>query len=255
MRIGFIGVGSIARAIVEGLCTGDAPPEILLAPRSASVSAELAERFPTVRVCADNDAVVDASDIVFLALRTEHCPGVVADLAFRADQIIVDVMISVGLEQLRAMLPEHSRAVTIVRAMPLQEVRRRDCVTVVYPPDPRIEELFGPLGGALAVDGEAAFTAFGVLSATMSSYYAYLASIASWAAEQGVPAGDADRFLRSLFGGAGRALDENDTPFDALRAEHETPGGANERIREQWFTASQPSLQTVLDELLASLSD
>ncbi|HEY1094384.1 MAG TPA: NAD(P)-binding domain-containing protein, partial [Glycomyces sp.] len=69
-RIGFIGVGEISKAMVEGLSDGseEAPP-ISLSPRNAATAAELAERFPNAVVRKDNQEVVDHSDIVLIALR------------------------------------------------------------------------------------------------------------------------------------------------------------------------------------------
>lgn len=250
MRIGFIGVGSIARAIVEGLCTLDDPPEVLLSPRSAAVAAELAERFATATVCESNQDVVDGAEVVFIALRTEHCAPVVEELRFRPEQIVVNVMASIGLEQLRGMLDADA---TVVRAMPLQEVREHDCITTVYPGHPVVETLFDGLGGSLAVDDEAAFLAFCGLAATVSTHYAYLGALAKWAAQQGIPVDDAERFLRNLFAGVGRSLREEDAVLAELQKAHETPGGANERIRERWFDAAAPALDVVLDDLLADL--
>ena len=66
---GVLGVGSIATAIVIGLCDGVvAPPEIVLSPRNAERAAELAAQLPSVRVAAGNQQVVDGSDVVVVCL-------------------------------------------------------------------------------------------------------------------------------------------------------------------------------------------
>ncbi|GAA3161235.1 NAD(P)-binding domain-containing protein [Nonomuraea salmonea] len=70
MRIGIIGVGEIARAIVTGLLEGDGPPpEVLLSPRGAATAAELAARHGTVRVCGGNQEVADGCDVLIVAVR------------------------------------------------------------------------------------------------------------------------------------------------------------------------------------------
>ena len=59
---GVLGVGALASAIVTGLCEGVAdPPAIVLSPRNADTAADLAARFESVSVAADNQAVVDAA--------------------------------------------------------------------------------------------------------------------------------------------------------------------------------------------------
>ena len=68
-RIGVIGVGEIGKAVVDGLYDGGGDtPEVHLSPRGARTAAELAERHAGVRVCPDNQAVVDRSDIVIIAV-------------------------------------------------------------------------------------------------------------------------------------------------------------------------------------------
>ncbi|MFC6342799.1 NAD(P)-binding domain-containing protein, partial [Nocardioides hankookensis] len=87
---GVIGVGSIAEAIVVGLCDGvDDPPTIVLSPRSADRSAALAARFATVDVAADNQAVVAEADVVVVCLLPGNAAEILAGLAFRADQAVV----------------------------------------------------------------------------------------------------------------------------------------------------------------------
>jgi len=66
---GVLGVGSIATAIVNGLCDGVVePPKIVLSPRNAERAAELVGRLPSVRLATDNQQVVDDSDVVRDAL-------------------------------------------------------------------------------------------------------------------------------------------------------------------------------------------
>ena len=75
-RIGIIGVGGIVRAIVGGLCGGvEEPPEIFLSPRGARTATELSQRYPSVRVCADNQDVLDLIEgrLGILDLLDEQC--------------------------------------------------------------------------------------------------------------------------------------------------------------------------------------
>ena len=66
MAYGVLGVGAIGAAIVTGLCENvDDAPKILLSPRNAGITAALAQRFATVDVAADNQAVVDDTPVRF----------------------------------------------------------------------------------------------------------------------------------------------------------------------------------------------
>ncbi|MGA4837920.1 NAD(P)-binding domain-containing protein [Streptomyces sp. G45] len=256
-RIGIIGVGEIGRALVTGLCGGgdcggdDAPPEVFLSPRGARTAAELAERYASVRVCADNQEVVDRSDLVLIAVRRQDRHDALAGLRVDGTKVVVNVMAGVSNDDLRGTLATDA---PLVRAIPLPTVRERRSVTVTYPAHPEVDAFFAHLGGALPVADESAFDVFSALTGTLTTHYAYLATLTSWAADQGIAADDADRYLRSLFQGVGRSLADGSRPLHQLAADHETPKGNNERIRTTWFdTANSEALKKALDGLLADL--
>lgn len=248
-RIGVIGVGEIGRAIVTGLCAED-PPEVFLSPRGARTSAELAERYPSVRVCADNQEVADRSDIVIIAVRRQDRQEALSGL--RVDgKIVVNLMAGVADDDLRRTLATDA---PLVRAIPLPTVRERRSVTVVHPSHPVVDALFDRLGGALPVADEAAFNVFSALTGTLTAHLSYLATLTSWADRHGIPTDDAERYVRSLFQGLGRALGDESRSLRELAADHETPGGNNERIRTTWFTpANAEALGGALDGLLRDL--
>lgn len=251
-RIGIIGVGEIGRAIVDGLCDGvEEPPEIFLSPRGAHTAAELSQHYPNVRVCADNQAVVNRSDVVIIAVRPQHRCEALAGLRVGSASVVVNVMAGVGTSELRQTLDTD---VPLVRAIPLPAVRERRSVTVTCPSHPVVDALFDRLGGTLPVADEAAFNVFSALTATLTTHYWYLATLTAWADRQGVPAEDADRYIRSLFQGVGRALGDKTRSLHQLAADHETPKGINERLRTTWFdTANSDALGKALDALLSDL--
>jgi len=127
-------------------------------------------------------------------------------------------------------------------------------VTVMCPSHPEVNSLFEQMGGVLPVADEAAFNVFSALTGTLTAHYWYLATLTSWAAGQGIASDDADRYVRGLFQGVGRALSDETRSLHQLAADHETPNGNNERIRTTWFDpANSEALKKALDDLLADL--
>ncbi|MFF4606446.1 NAD(P)-binding domain-containing protein [Streptomyces sp. NPDC001339] len=251
-RIGIIGVGEIGRAIVTGLRHGGGEsPEIFLSPRGARTAAELSERYTGVRVCADNQEVVDRSELVIVAVRRQDRHHALAGLRVDGRKVVVNVMAGVGNDDLRRILATDA---PLIRAIPLPAIRERRSVTVTYPSHPEVNFLFEQMGGALPVADEAAFNVFSALTGTLTAHYSYLATLTSWAADQGIASDDADRYLRNLFQGVGRALSDETRSLHQLAADHETPNGNNERIRTTWFDpANSEALKKALDDLLADL--
>ncbi|GHH24668.1 NAD(P)-binding domain-containing protein [Streptomyces rubradiris] len=251
-RIGIIGVGEIGRALVEGLSDGtQEPPEIFLSPRGAATAAELARRYPHVRVCADNQDVVDHAELVLLAVRPQDCAEALAGLRVDDDRVVLSVIAGVSTGELRRTL---GTAAPVVRAIPLPSVRERRCVTVTCPAHPVVDAFFDGLGGALPVADEETFTVFSALTGTLTAHYWYLATLTDWAAGHGLAREDADRYVRGLFQGVARALDDDTRTLAQLAGDHETPNGSNERIRTTWFDAANArSLTRALDGLLEHL--
>ncbi|MEW1690058.1 NAD(P)-binding domain-containing protein [Streptomyces sp. NPDC091265] len=250
--IGIIGVGEIGRALVTGLRAGGGrSPEVFLSPRGARTAAELAGRHEGVRVCAANQEVVDRSELVIVAVRRQDRHEALAGLRVDSDKVVVNVMAGVGNDDLRQTLATDA---PLVRAIPLPSVRERRSVTVVCPSHPEVDSLFEQLGGALPVADEAAFAVFSAVTGTLTAHYAYLDTLTSWAAGHGIDHDDADRYVRGLFQGVGRALADGSRSLRQLAADHETPGGNNERIRTTWFgPANSEALGKALDGLLADL--
>lgn len=252
-RIGIIGVGEIGRAIVMGLRDGgESSPEVFLSPRGARTAAELSERYEGVEVCADNQDVVDRSDVVIIAVRRQDQQEALADLKADGDKIVVDVMAGVSIDDMRRTLATDA---PIVRAIPLPAIRERRSITVTCPSHPVVDSLFEHLGGVLSVADEAAFDVLSALTGTLTTHYGYLATLTSWATGHGIASDDAESYVRSLFQGVGRSLSDETRSLRELAADHETPGGSNERIRTTWFDeANSAALGKVLDGLLADLA-
>ncbi|UBU11400.1 NAD(P)-binding domain-containing protein [Nonomuraea gerenzanensis] len=252
MRIGIVGVGEIGRAIVTGLCEGDGEvPEVFLSPRGARAAAELSERYPSVRVCAGNQDVVTRAELVIIAVRPHDRHEALAGLRVDDGKIVINVMGGVANEDLRRTL---GTGAPVVRAIPLPAIRERRSVTVTCPSHPVVDALFASLGGALPVADEAAFNVFSALTATLSTHYAYLTTLSSWATGHGLAAEEADRYVRGLFEGVGRSLSDESRSLHRLAADHETPKGLNERVRTTWFDqANSGTLRATLDALLADL--
>lgn len=253
MNLGFIGTGTISAAIVRGL--GPSFGErgtIHLSPRSATVAAALAAELPHVRIAASNQTVLDASDVVMLAVRPQVAREVIPPLRFRPDHHVVSLIATLSLETLGDLV---APARSITKAVPLPAVALGRGATVLYPPDPIAAGLFDRTGTSIQVADPASFDALSAATATMASYFAFTGTIASWLTDKGVPPSESRRYVAAIFEGlAATAAVQPGDGFATLAAEHATLGGLNEqlldRLTEQGLFAG---VADGLDEILARL--
>ncbi len=117
MRVGCIGAGHIARALGQGWSRAEVPepPQLTYLDVSAEAAAR-ASADTGAAVAASLPELVDAADVVVVAVRPQHVAGVLAEVgALLGDRPLVSVAAGVSLADLRAALPPDAR---VARVMP-----------------------------------------------------------------------------------------------------------------------------------------
>jgi pyrroline-5-carboxylate reductase len=259
MRLGFVGTGAITSAIVTGLnASGAWPDTILVSPRNADVAAALAAKFPNVAVAESNQAVLDGSDVVMLAVRPQVATDVLSVIRFRPDHHVISLMAIVSLQKVRALV---APARTVTRAIPIPIVADRRGPTAIYPPDPVAAKIFNRLGTTIEAASLDQFDAFSAATATMAPYFAFAGEIAAWLTQHGVPEAAARRYIATVFLGLAHiAADQPQHSFAALAAEFATRGGINEQVMghlkdREALTALSEALDAVLRRMKAAAAD
>ena len=232
MNVGFIGVGTITEAVVTGLCEAGARGlSILLSPRNRERSRNLSERHAAVEVAANNQQVLDRSDLVFLAVRPQDAGKVLGALGFRRDLKVVSFIATMSSGEIGRLVQP---ARFLGRVAPVPPVARRTGPIAICPPNRELADLFDPVATVIQVSDEAQLDAFFSASALMAPYFELLESVSTWLRAQGVDASDADRYTGSLFRGiAGRSTQPTGEGFADLVEEHATRAGINEQLRRE----------------------
>ncbi len=251
-RFGVIGVGNIARALLTGLATGAHPPiQVLLSPRGAAHSAALAARFPTMRIAADNQAVLDGSDVVVLAVRPQVAREILAALRFRTDHRILSLIAIHPVARLAELVAPATR---ISRALPLPPVAQHLGPIAFSPPDPELHALFAEIGIPVPVADDHVFETLWSMSALIASYYSLVGRAACWATAQGVPPDAAERYAAAMFHAIAQDLAEPGARPAELAALAQTKGGLNEQILRDLTEAGVfEGVAGALDRVLARL--
>ncbi|NOD77555.1 MULTISPECIES: pyrroline-5-carboxylate reductase [unclassified Ruegeria] len=255
LRLGFVGTGVITEAVVTGLLATDLEiAEVHVTKRNQEVSARLAASSARVQVHASAQAVVDCSDLVFLAVRPQDARSVLSPLTFSEGQQVCSLIATLTHEVLQGWIGTHVR---LFRSIPLPSVAHHRGVTVLFPHDPLGEDLFGALGTVVSAKTVEEFDAFAAASALMGTYFGVLGAAADWMQSNGIGRVDAQRYLSGVFSGlAHTMMEDRDKPYETLRVEHSTPDGLNAQLFEVFADARGPdALKTGLDSVLQRLSD
>lgn len=255
LRLGFVGTGTITEAVVTGLVSSDGQtPGIFVSPRSAKTAARLADMSPQVTVALDNQGVVDAADMLFLAVRPNVAQEVVRALRFRSGQRIVSLIATVDHATLQSWI---AGPVKIVRAVPLPFVATRTGVTTVFPPDAEVEALFSTLGTAVACTTIEEFDVLAATSALMGSYFGTMDHVVHWMQTKGLPAESARTYLAQHFLSLSTvAVNHSSTSLENLRREYSTKGGLNEQMFAEFSKGGGlDALSRALDAVLARIQN
>ncbi|WP_256369794.1 pyrroline-5-carboxylate reductase [Tropicimonas sp. IMCC6043] len=247
MKLGFIGTGAITEAIVTGLLRAQADvTEILVSERSSVISARLADASDRVRICSDNQDIVEGSELVVLAIRPQDAHAALSPLRFSEGQHVCSLIATVEAETLADWI---GTPLDIFRAIPLPSVAALSGVTALFPYDPVGEKVFGPLGTVIGAKTLDEFDAYATASSLMGTYFGILELAAEWLRENGAERDAAQNYLNAVFLGLTKTGSEADgTPFETLREEHSTPGGLNEQMFATFISSGgAAALTTALD--------
>ena len=227
MKIGFIGTGKIASALVEGICTSGADGfEIYLSPRNRQRSESLAGKFSQVTGCSTNQEVIESADIVFIALRPDICRDAIGELKFAGHHKVVSLIPYLRYSDLLQLIKPAS---CVSRAIPLPTVIYHDCPIPVYRPDNQIMEIFSKIGKPFEVGNEDHLHALWTLTGLITPFYDMLSELSNWSVSKGVESDLSGRYVAEMFSSLSSAASRPAAPdFLELSGHAATPGGMNE---------------------------
>ncbi|WP_417727359.1 NAD(P)-binding domain-containing protein [Roseovarius sp.] len=236
MRLGFLGTGSIAEAVVRGLAP--AGHAITVSERNAARAARLAGEFLNVGI-AGNQGVVEASEVVFLGLMAEDAPDILGGLRFRADQRVVSFMAGMPLDEVAALVaPARAEAIML----PYPGIAQGGSPILALGEVAVIEALFAPANTVYALRDAAELDAYLCAQAVLSPAVQMVGVAAEWLGGDGA---QGEAFLRHLVGSS--LMSGACAPMlEALNTE----GGYNQRLRQHMEAAGmREALREGLDRL------
>jgi len=152
-KLGFIGAGHLTSYTIAGLLRAGDQRDIILSPRNAEKALQLSLDFDC-QIAATNQVVVDAADIVILAVRPPHALAILSELQFRPEQCLISVVAGISVSQLRsAMLGEAE----VSRSLIVSSASYNEGAVSLYPANHIAQKLLGCLGEIVTLEVEKDF--------------------------------------------------------------------------------------------------
>jgi pyrroline-5-carboxylate reductase len=236
MKIGFIGIGKIAGAIVEGLCTsGIENAEIFLSPRNEKNSFYLAGKYANVHRLENNQEVLNRSDVLMIALRPAVAGEILRSLQFDRRHIVISL---IPLLKYADLVSAVGPVASISRAIPLPTVIQHNCPIPIYRTNEKVTRLFSHIGQPLLVEDEDQLHVIWTLTGLITPFYELLNTLSGWTTAHGVNKEIANAYIANMFQSLSFMAQHSDPiDFRELAQHAATPNGMNEQagkdIREK----------------------
>lgn len=234
MKLGFIGGGNMAAAMIGGLLQkGFAREDIVVAEQQAERRAWMASEFGVNVV--DNAREALGAAIVILAVKPQQLHAALSDLpALPPPQLIVSIAAGVRASDISRWLHGHP---TVVRAMPNTPALVGAGISGLYalpavsqPQRDQATKLLEAVGSVVWVDSESQIDAVTAISGSGPAYvFLFIEALEQAAIDLGLSVETARQLtLHTFLGASALAIKDNSTPAE-LRARVTSKGGTTER--------------------------
>jgi pyrroline-5-carboxylate reductase len=236
LRIGFLGGGNMARALIGGLMARGTPAALISVGEPFETAREsLAQEFK-VRVSADNRSAIEGCALIILAVKPQEAGKVLQPLAPQlqsARPVLLSVAAGIRIASLSAWA---GAGVPVIRTMPNRPALIGAGVTGLYAAagvsaEQRglAEQTLQAVGQAVWVEHEADLDVVTALSGSGPAYFFLLAELMMQAAvAQGLAPEAARRLALGTLHGAGALAMASDGDLARLRQAVTSRGGTTE---------------------------
>ncbi|SMO84564.1 pyrroline-5-carboxylate reductase [Thalassovita litoralis] len=226
MKIGILGTGTITSAVVRGIAQDD--HQITVSNRSANRARALSETFANVLI-ADNQGVLDQSDVVIVGLMADVGRTVLPDLTFRPDQQVISVMAGVPLDEVATLVAPAQGAAVM---MPFPGIAQGGSPLMMQGDADLVGRLFGDRNTLYPLKNAEELSAYLCAQAVLSPVARMVDDAAQWLADRVDDPAQGEAFLRVLV-----TSSLHNTPAIELISALNTEGGYNQRLRQHMETA------------------
>lgn len=248
MRVGFIGLGNMASAMMTGMLAKGmvVKEETIGSDLSEKQRSEVEAKFG-IRTTKDNATVVKESDLIILAVKPQYASDVLAEIApFVDGKYILSIMAGKSISFIREYLGEKCK---IIRTMPnTPALVGEGCTAMSFDSDVQEEKkeemihLFESFGKAYEVPESLMDVVVGVSGSSPAYVFMLIEAMADGAVLKGMPRDLAYQLAsQAVLGSAKMVLETGEHP-GALKDKVCSPGGtticAVEELEKRGFRSA-----------------
>lgn len=225
MKIGFIGCGNMAGAIINGLiCSGTAKGnEINIFDINNDALSALNEKHGC-NICSDEIEATEKSDVLFLAVKPNVIGSVIGKISKSASEnncLVISIAAGKDIEFLEG---NASNPLKLVRVMPNINAKAGEAISaycsnknVTEKEKKTVEALLQSFGKFIALD-EKFFPVFGVIGGCSPAFaYMFIDALARAAVKNGMSKKDALMIsAQAVYGSAKMILESDKHPFELI---------------------------------------
>ena len=228
MKLGFIGTGKIASAVINGVCSSKIPfNRIYISPRNKLIAQQLKKKFKKISIEKNNQEIVNKCEWVFLSITPNVGNRIIKNLKFKSSQIIISFISTIKLNQLKKAIKVKAK---IVRAIPLPPISLKKGPVPIFPPNKKVKNFFNNIGTTVEIKSERSSISFWTTSGMMASFYELLNVMTNWLIKKGVKRNNAQKYITSLFLALSEdAFANSKKDLKNLVKDSQTPKGLNEQ--------------------------
>ena len=271
MKLGFIGGGNMAQALIIGLKSQQglnqqfAMQDITVIELDANIRAELSKNLGINTT--DCLSSIQACDVIVLAIKPQQLPALAKALAPLLDnQLVISIAAGIRLCDLSRWLGDYK---AIVRAMPNTPAQIQAGITGLYAM-PNVsavqislaDQVLSAAGSTVWLNSEEQLDAVTAISGSGPAYVFYMIEALQQASiDLGLNEAQAKQLSIATFKGASLLADASSSPIETLREQVTSKGGTTEqgllslqdsRVKQAIILAAQKACQrakTLGDEL------
>jgi len=249
MKLGFIGTGKIASAVITGICNSQISyKKIIISHRNKSIALSLKKKFKKITISKDNQEIVNSSDWIFLSVTPTVGKKIIKDLKFKSTQTIISFISTITLAQLKKAIKVKAK---IIKAIPLPPISLKKGPVPICPPNKKVKDFFNKIGTTVEIKNEKSSINFWATSGMMAPFYELLRVMTDWLVKRGVKQNNAQKYVTSLFLALSEdAVVNSKKDLKYLVKESQTPKGLNEQgVNELRKAGFYKSLENTLNSI------